>query len=87
MRAQTLAQHARVLAGYTDRIVDAVHTGDLDVITRVRDQVRQLLPPHGFDPADALLVVLAAQIDPRIPVETRLAWVRDFDPARLESVA
>jgi hypothetical protein len=85
MRAPTLAQHCRVVAAYTDTIVAAAHTGDLDIIGHVRDQVRTLQPPHGFDREDVLLFVLAAQIDISVPVQQRLAWVAKHDPANWEA--
>jgi hypothetical protein len=78
-RAETLAAHARILGAYTDRIVAAVRSRDTDAITHVRDQVRRLLPPHGFDLEDTLLVVLAAQIDTTVPVAQRLAWLDQPD--------
>jgi hypothetical protein len=45
----------------------------------------QFLPPDGFTAQDALMVVLAAQIDPRVPVLERLAWVFDHDPTLKEA--
>ena len=82
-RFPTLAAHCRAVALYSDVIVAAAHTRDLDVIGHVRDQVRTLQPPHGFDREDVLLFVLAAQIDISVPVEERIAWVLAMDPAEV----
>jgi hypothetical protein len=82
-----LAAHCRAVAAYSDAIVAAAHTGDLEVIGHVRDQVRTLQPPHGFDREDVLLFVLAAQIDISVPVQQRLAWVLAYDPANVEAAA
>ena len=87
MRAPTLAEHARFLAVYSDRIVDAVHSGNATEIELVRDQVAAHRPPHGFSAADALMVVLAAQIDRSVPVAQRLEWVYAMDPMNTEAAA
>ena len=75
----SLADHAEWLADHTDRIAKAVRTGTPDLVARICAQVTAHQPPRGVDPAHALLVVLAAQIDLRVPVERRLAWVRALE--------
>lgn len=79
-RSPTLAHHARVLALFTDSMVDAVHSKDPGVIAAVSRELRRMLPPHGFDQLDPLWVVLAAQIDRSVPVEQRIGWADLYAP-------
>lgn len=81
MRAPTLAAHAECLYTFADHIITALRTGDLEHIEEVLEEVRAFQPPHGINPVTALVVVLAAQINPTVPVEQRIAWVEAFDPA------
>lgn len=82
MRAPTLAEHVRFVIASSDRIARAVHAGDLETVEAVRDQLRQVLPPDGFDLADVLMVVLGAQIDLSVSVWQRLAWMESHPTLR-----
>jgi hypothetical protein len=87
VRAPTLAAHAETLAYFTDHLIAAARSADLEEIEAAVEEIRAFQPPDGFDPVTALAVVLAAQIPPSVSVETRLAWVRQLDPAWHEAVA
>lgn len=76
-----MAAHAEVVAYFTDYLLDVLHGGDLEEIEEAVEEVLAFRPPHGIDPVMALVIALAAQINPNVPVEDRLAWVNAWDPA------
>lgn len=81
IRTNTLAEYAELVYHFTDLLLAAIRSGDLDEIEEMLAEIKAFLPPDGVDPSVALAVVLAAQIDPSRSAEDRLSWVRGFDPA------
>jgi hypothetical protein len=72
--------YAEQLLHQTKLIVGAIRFHGPDEVLRQVDLALAMEQPPGIDPAVALAVVLAAQIDPDTTDEQRLGWVRAFDP-------
>lgn len=65
----------------SERIVGVVRDDSPQAVREAIDRALILKQPPGVDPVEALVTVLAAQIDPDTTAEQRLGWVRAFDPA------
>jgi hypothetical protein len=73
------ALYAEDLLHLTEQIVGAIHFDGPDEIRAHVAAALRLAPPPGVNPVEALVTVLAAQIDPDTTAEQRLGWVRAFD--------
>lgn len=71
--------YAEELLHRTQLLVGAVHDDGPDQLRAHLAATLRLKPPPGVDPVEALVTVLAAQIDPDTTAEQRLGWVRAFD--------
>ena len=71
----TAAEYSTALALASAQIIAAVHRAEPD---EVRRQIRSAMtlgsPPPGMAPFEALVTVLAAQVDPDTSLTERLAW-------------
>jgi hypothetical protein len=66
-------------------IVGALRDDGPDELIRQIDLALAMRQPAGIDRVVALVVVLAAQIDPDTTDEQRLGWVRAFDPGAAQA--
>jgi len=70
-----LAGYSAQLLRLSQRIVGAVHDEGTDAIQQAVDRALIVPAPPGVDPAVALAVVLAGQINPDTTATQRLAWL------------
>lgn len=75
MSVPDLAGYGEQLLALSERIVGAVHDDSLDAIQAAVDRALIQPAPPGVDPAVALAVVLAGQIDPDTTATQRLGWL------------
>jgi hypothetical protein len=80
LRAPSTADYAELILAYTDVLLGVLRGGDADEVRNALDELRSFRPPHGVDHVSALLLVLAAQIDPASSAGDRAAWALAFDP-------
>ncbi|QYN41090.1 hypothetical protein K1T35_47975 (plasmid) [Pseudonocardia sp. DSM 110487] len=73
--------YAERLLHISKLIVGAVHDDGPDMERKHLRAAFRLEPPSGIDPVEALVTILAAQIDPKATTEQRLGWVRRFGSA------
>lgn len=70
----------QLAARHTPLILDALRDGGPDeLLAAIRDALTYSAPAQ-INPVVALITVLAAQIDPTVPLGRRLGWVTGFDP-------
>ncbi|GEL19320.1 hypothetical protein [Pseudonocardia asaccharolytica] len=73
-------EYANALAISTLPIIAAVRNGDIPALRVATWTSLSITPPPGVDPYEALVTVLAAQVDEDTTLSERLAWARAFDP-------
>lgn len=71
------AAYAEKLLHLSARIVGAVHDEGPDAISRAIDLALIEPAPDGVDPVQALVTVLAAQVDPDKRFSQSLAWLTE----------
>lgn len=69
--------YALQLLHLSARIVGAVHDEGPDAISKAIDQALIVEAPAGVDPVQALVAVLAAQVDDRLRHSQSLGWLKD----------
>lgn len=70
--------YAKALALASVQIIAAAHRGE-DIRPFVA-RALTITPPAGVDKTEALITVIAAQVDPDTTLTERLSWTNQFDP-------
>lgn len=73
----TREEYAEHLLHLSARIVGAVHDEGPEAISRAIDRALIVEAPSGVDPVQALVTVLAAQVDDTRRHSQSLAWLAD----------
>ena len=70
-------EYAERLLHLSARIVGTVHDEGPEAISKAIDQALIVEAPAGVDPVQALVAVLAAQVDDRLRHSQSLGWLKD----------
>ena len=69
------AEYAEHLLHLSARIVGAVHDEGPEAVSKAIDHALIVEAPAGIDPVQALVTVLAAQVNADLPSSVTLRWV------------
>lgn len=76
----TVEEYMSAVAIASEPIIAAVHRGEPAEMRAWLTSIAGLPAPDGVSPVEALVAVLAAQVDPDTNLTDRLDWTRAFDP-------
>jgi len=71
----TSEEYAEQLLHLSARIVGAVHDEGPDAVSQAIDRALIVEAPAGVDPVQALVTVLAAQVNADLPSSVTLRWI------------
>lgn len=80
-------KYAVELLGAAEQLVAAVRDDGPDVLRSHIAAALRLPAPDGIDPVEALVTVLAAQVDPDSPRSARVGWADALAPPLPEETA